>query len=407
MTTTTNTPSTPAAPADTSAGVAAAIDAGIAAVAGGASPPAPVVNDSGEADETQNQTDGAGDAGTSGDGADGTPAPDGDGAGSGADAGADGGEPAGDGEADAPDGDGDKDGDAADAGKGGEKPAGSKDGKPAAKKEPDHFNDPLPNALKPETKERIRFLVKTGKEAIARAETAETERNEVMDQIIATKATPEQYAQTLDYLEMVNSGDRTKMIKAANYLISELSALSRIGGFRIPGITTYSGHPDLEEKVQAGQLTPELAEEIAATRAAAAHQTKAGAAQQRMAQARQQYQQVATQARQDLNAAEAEIAKNDPLYKAKKPLIIKMLNRALAGDRANGVAPVHPSRWVEVYKDIYANLPATAAPAPAPGGGAPRNTPLRASQPAGGGAMTKEPKTMAEALELGISLAGG
>ena len=210
----------------------------------------------------------------------------------------------------------------------------------------------------------------------------------------------------LDYMELVNSKDRNKLIQAANFMIRELSALSRVGGFRIPGITTYSGHKDLEAAVTEGKLTQELAEEIAAGRAAQAHQGKIGAAQQQESEARQRYQEADKKARADMNVMEVEFAK-DPLYKEKRPIILGLLNEVIRGDAKSGVPPLHPSKWASAYKRIYETLPKTLGGMKPVTSAAkiPTNTPLRTQQPAG--AQKQEPKSVAEALDMGIELARG
>ena len=280
----------------------------------------------------------------------------------------------------------------------------TKAGKPPAK--PDPLTDPIPNALKPATKERIRTLVDRTKTAETSLATVTEERNELIKAITDTGATPEQYSGMLDYMELVNSKDRNKLIQAANFMIRELSALSRVGGFRIPGITTYSGHKDLEAAVTEGKLTQELAEEIAAGRAAQAHQGKVGAAQQQESEARRRYQEADQKARSDMNVMEVEFAK-DPLYKEKRPIIVGLLNEVIRGDAKSGVPPLHPSKWAAAYKRIYETLPKTlGGMKPVPSAAKiPANQPLRTQQPAG--AQKQEPKSVAEALDMGIELARG
>ena len=280
----------------------------------------------------------------------------------------------------------------------------AKAGKPPAK--PDPLTDPIPNALKPATKERIRTLVDRTKSAETSLATVTGERDELIQVIKDTGATPEQYSGMLDYMALVNSKDRNKLIQAANFMIRELSALSRVGGFRIPGVTTYSGHKDLEAAVAEGKLTQELAEEIAAGRAAQAHQGKIGVAEQQESEARQRYQAADKQARADMNVMEVEFAK-DPLYKEKRPIIVGLLNEVIRGNAKNGVPPLHPSKWAAAYKSIYETLPKTLGGMKPVASAAkiPANQPLRTQQPAG--AQKQEPKSVAEALDMGIELARG
>lgn len=394
--------------------VADAIDQGVVLADAGGTVPAPAADDEGGDDGN----DTAIDTGTDGAGTEG--APDG---GTPGDKSGDAGDTAGqDGDgADPADGKGAGDGTGGDDDAGADKGAAGTDGKPGSKegkpgdKKLDHFNDPIPNALKPATKERIRFLATEATTQKQRADTATGERDELIKAVTDTGASPEQYAGVLDYLELVNSNDRNKQIAAANFMIRELAALSRVGGFRIPGITNLSGYPDLEKAVAEGKLTQELAEEVAAGRSATAHQGKVGAAQAQASRARQAYQQADEAARTEMNTMEAGFAKNDPLYTQKKPLIVEMLNEMIRGDKRAGIPPLHPSKWPSAYKKIYETLPKTLGgmkPVARPGAGAgqpngkiPANQPLRAQQPAG--AQKQEPKSVAEALEMGIDMARG
>lgn len=407
------TTQTPAAPTS----MAEAIEAGIAAANAGNAPPPPVVDDSGGGDDPAGGTNdnstvdpatdpavdpNAGDGGAGGDPA----STDGSGDGQG-DEGVD---P----KAGTPDPDGGEGGDDADA-DAAARAADPKAGKTAKPKpgEPgdtDPLTAPIPNALKPATKERIRTLVDRTKTAESRAATAEANVAEYRQAILDTKATPKQYVAMLDYLTMVNSNDSNRLKVAANFLIRELHSISRMGGFRIPGVTTYAGHADLEAAVKAGKITEEYAEEVAATRSGQQYRTQKGAAETASQAARQEYQTARERAQADMVALEEQWVKADPMMDAKRPLIVAMLNTVIRGNPAKGVAPLHPSKWLDAMKDIYANLPAMTAPrkAPVPGDGlpsAPKNTPIGTRQPAG--SQAKTPTSMLEAIEQGISLANG
>ncbi len=400
----------PAAPTS----IAEALDAGIAAAnAGGAPPPPPADDDESGTGGSDDSTNDSGDQGdgtqdsTGGDAGESEGAESGDGTGQDGD-GADPADP--DVSGDGSEGGDPAEGDADASGAGG-KP-GSKDGKPgdAEAKKPNHYDDPIPNALKPATKERIRFLANDAKEQRALAETATAERNELIAAVQDTGANPQQYAGMLDYLALVNSGDQNKLKQAANFMIRELASLSRVGGFRIPGVTSYAGYPDLEKAVGEGKMTQEVAEELAASRSATAHAGKVSAAGQQASRQRAAYEAADRSAREEMNAIEAGYVKSDPLYKAKKAVIVGMLNEQIRGDREKGIPPLHPSKWAAMYQKIYNGLPKTGVwGGSRPGAGAapaarvPQNQPLRGQQPAGG--QKPEPKSVAEAIEMGIDLA--
>ena len=355
--------------------VADAISAGVALADTNGAPPLPPADDSEEGEVNATQQDSA-DTKPDGAAPDGADIADGTGTGPADEKGAD--------EAAGKDDLAAVEADPADADTGNAEADAAKDVKPGDKK-PDPLTDPIPNALKPATKERIRTLVDRTKTAETSLTKVTEERNELIKAITDTGATPEQYAGVLDYLELVNSNDQNKLKKAANFMIRELAALSRVGGFRIPGVTSYSGHKDLEEAVAAGKIATELAEELAANRAATAHQGRVGAAQAQETEARRRYQEADTKARADMNTLEAQFAR-DPLYKEKKPLIVEMLNEMIKGDAQQGVPPLHPSKWAATYKRIYETLPKTLGgmrPVAQPSTKVPQNQPLRTQQPAG------------------------
>ena len=308
-----------------------------------------------------------------------------------------------DGDSGASDGTGSGDDQSAD----GEAPSGA-DGKPAAKggdgkgevpgkdpaaKAPDPLNDPLPNALKKETKERFRTLIGMVKDTTSRAERAEAERDEMMGYIRETQATPEQYGQALTYLKLVNSPNRADKEAALQIMQQEIAALARMIGKPVPGVNMLEGHDDLIAEVGAGRLTMERAAEIAAFRESQNFQQRQSDAARQQQQAAQALDQARAAAKGQLNALEQHLLANDPAYKAKRPILIAQMRPIFA--------KVHPSQWPAMFKAAYDAMPAPAVqrPTSAPST-VPRNTPIGGRNPAGG--ATPEPKTMAEAVELGL-----
>jgi hypothetical protein len=283
----------------------------------------------------------------------------------------------------------------------------SPDGAPATPevKAPDPLNDPLPNALKRETKERITTLVGMVKEKDQALQRVETEHREIMGAILDTKANPEQYGQALEYLRMVNSPSRADQEQALSFLQMELAAMARRLGKQVPGVNMLEGHNDLIEEVSTGRLSPDRAQEIAAARAAAQEAQRIGQRQHQSAQETQRIQQEVARGKADLSALGKQLqAANPAVYEAKRKILVNTLKPVFA--------TIPPSQWAATFKRAYDALPAPVAPTVAPptplskpgvpaGGGG--NTPLRASNPAGSAAPA--PKSLAEAIELGISQA--
>lgn len=281
---------------------------------------------------------------------------------------------------------------------------GDGDAPPAAgAKEPDPLNDPLPNALKRETKERIKTLIGMVQEKDEKLKTVESNYSFIMHEIKQTNATPEQYAQALDYLRLVNSDAREDKEQLLEFLQRETISIAKMIGKPVPGVNMLEGHDDLIQKVGAGKLSIEDAQEIAASR-------EARNFQQRRTQMTAEQQRVTAETQREIASAKAGLTaleqqlRSDPAYPTKKAILVKTLKPVFA--------TIPPREWVATFRRAYNELAVPAAPsvptptptprAPATGGGG-GNTPLRAQQPAGG--ARPEPKNLLDAVSAGITAA--
>lgn len=379
------------------AALAAAMDAGIAEANGTPPTPAPAAPAAGEPNDTSADTSGA-DGADAGAGDDKTDA---DGHASGA------GVPGADGAAvpavvppTVPPGDGAAVLDA--------------DGKPIVKvgdpatpevKAPDPLNDPLPNALKKETKERITTLVTMVKDLSTKEQQATSERNEILNAVLDTGSTPQQYGAALNYLKLVNSDSRIDKEQALTIMQAEVAVLARALGKPVPGVNLLEGHDDLIQEVGSGRLSPERATEIAAAREARKIEVAVSGRRTEQQRTGEQQAAVVRQGVSELNALELRLKASEPaVFAAKRAILINALKPVFK--------QIHPSQWADTFQRAYNELPAPAPrPTPPPpavlpgaaptGGGG--NTPLRASNPAGG--QQPAPKSMQEAIEAGIQAA--
>lgn len=256
----------------------------------------------------------------------------------------------------------------------------------------DPLNDPLPNAMKRETKERITNLISMTREVTTARDTAVQQRDEVLGLIRETQATPEQYGQALDYLRMVNSTSRADREQALQMMQQEVTTLARMLGKNVPGVNFLEGHQDLIDGVGSGRIALEHAQELAAAREAAKYQQ--GEADARtQAQANTNWQQQARSAGvAALNTLETRL-RADPYYAQKRPILIAQLKPVLSR--------IAPNQWAATFKAAYDALPAAALmPRAAAAAG---NTPLRASNPAGSPAPA--PKSALEAVQQALSSA--
>lgn len=274
----------------------------------------------------------------------------------------------------------------------------------AGTKAPDPLNDPLPNALKRETKERIKTLIGMVQEKDEKLKVVEANHSFLMREIKQTQASPEQYAQALDYLRLVNSDSREDKEQLLEFLQRETIAIAKMIGKPVPGVNMLEGHDDLIQKVGAGKLSIEDAQEIAASR-------EARNFQQRKTQMTQEQQRITADTQREVATAKAGLTAlehqlmRDPAYPAKKAILVKTLKPVFA--------QIPPREWVATFQRAYNELavpsvpsaptPTTTPRAPATSGGG-GNTPLRAQQPAGG--ARPEPKNLLEAISAGVAAAG-
>lgn len=302
---------------------------------------------------------------------------------------------------------------AADAGEGAEtpeKPEGEEPPKAegetppadaAPPRDPDPINDPIPNALKRETKERIKGLIGMVQERTDELSLVRAERDEILGYVRETKATPEQYGQALQYLKMVNSGDPVQIKQALVFIQGEIQALARMAGEPVPGIDFLQGHDDLISEVNAGRITAQRAQEIAAARERSSWEQRNSQAREQAAAEQREAAAARQRGVQELNALEAEL-KRDPAFAAKRAVLIPALKPVFAR--------LPPDQWAPAFRKAYRDLPAPAAApaprAPTPSAAAitPPNTPLRAG--ATPGTPAPAPKSPLDALNQALESFG-
>ena len=257
------------------------------------------------------------------------------------------------------------------------------------------ISDPLPNALKRETKERFQTVVTALKDKDHQLQRTNEDLNAMLEPIERSRATPAQYRQALDYIGLVNSGSIEDREKALQFMQNEMRALAASLGRTVPGINFLEGQNDLIQAISSGQISQEYAMQIAAQRAKDASARAVNQRMQADQAQRQTHEGERQRGLQELTAAGKEF-QSDPQYKLKKDILVKSL------------APIfqtsHPSTWAASFREAYKNLvlPAPApAPTPAPRPAAPSNTPLRAANPAGG--QQGAPKSSFDAVESALA----
>src|SRR5580658_2098972 len=277
--------------------------------------------------------------------------------------------------------------------KGEEKPA---EGERPAKVEPkkaDPLNDPIPKELKKDTQERIRTLIDTTKAVTAERDTIKRDFDYMVQGVQATGATPEQYGETLSWLALFNSRDPAQQSKALELVENVAERLSMLLGKERTVGDPLAAHPDLKEAVAKGQVTAQIAKEMARMRNGQQFRTEltthATNEQQRQTQAAEEER----QGRAALTELEATLTASDPDYAAKKAILVPALKPIMASIPWSQ----KKDKFLAAYKNVV--LPKVSA---APKRGAPANQPLRAGkQPAGG--QTRAPTSGLEAMNAALA----
>lgn len=170
------------------------------------------------------------------------------------------------------------------------KPEEKPDDKPAdppaaaAPKTPEQEEAELLEGVKSDRgRERIR-------QVFAERKQLEQDINEVRELISSTKMSPDEFAQTLEYGRLINSGDDKDLRVALEIIEGQRSALYQRLGVEAPGVDLLAGHEDLKNAVENLEITKERALELAKYRKADQEKQAAVQQQQQTQQQQAQYQ---------------------------------------------------------------------------------------------------------------------
>lgn len=267
--------------------------------------------------------------------------------------------------------------------------------KPAAEEDP--INDPIPDAIKGRTRERMQKLIDTVK---AQTEIAE-QHDALFGTIQATGATPEEFAAMVGYMRAVHSNDPKDLEQAYNVLREELVGIAIKLGRPVPEVNLLreKGNEDLIKEIQDGTLTVNRAHEISIQRAAAARSQQQNQAK---TQADRTTQDAATIKQQGIN----ELNDLDKVLRAQdgNEVFDYKYAKLTTPEMKEYFQTLDPRTWVPTFKRLYSLIEvpaATVAPTVKPA--APKPRPMRPSAPAGGGgASPAQPKSALEALNAAL-----
>ena len=202
-------------------------------------------------------------------------------------------------------------------------------------------------------KDRIR-------QVFAERKQLEQDITEFKQLVQGTGMTPQDFAQTLEFGRLVNSGDEKDVRVALEMLAGQRAALYQRLGVEAPGIDLLQGHDDLKAAVDNMEITRERAVELAKFRKTEA----AKAQQQQEAQATNQRQQEFQQTVQSAAGA-MEAYLNTRANEVDHPARMKVIT-AHFQNPANLQAFIQtyqPNQWAATIKMMYDNIVVPAAPA--------------------------------------------
>jgi len=205
----------------------------------------------------------------------------------------------------------------------------------------------------------------------------------------STGATPQQFGETLRYLADVNSGDPQRMAAAYDRMQGELQWLGKQLGREAPGFDPLSAHADLAGRVTSGDITRDVALELAQHR-------QQGQLQQTHSQQQYDRQQQDVAFQQGLASVQqlgAQLRAGDAQFDQKLALLapsIELIQRTLP-----------PAQWPQEIHRAYLSLPAIAAPAAAAPAARAAPNPIRPN----GGAPVAPKITTENAFDIGVQQA--
>lgn len=278
-------------------------------------------------------------------------------------------------------------------------PAVGADGKPVVEpKKADPVNDPIPDEVKGRTRERMQSLISAVKEKDSHIAI----QNELVDSISSTGASPEEFGAMLGYMRWVHSDKPEDLKQARDLLLSELEGLSLKLGEAAPGVNFLAKFPDLQAKVDNGQITTEDANEMALHR----QRTTVETTRRTQQQTTEQSAQAATQARNagiaELNELGKTLSTTDVDFAIKHEILKPILG---------SLGQLPPTSWKAAFTQAYnavtpAQVERFRTPVViAPKQKAPGSQPLRAGKVPSGG-QQRAPKSLLDAISAAVDEAG-
>ena len=238
----------------------------------------------------------------------------------------------------------------------GDKPAADAAGKPPVKPTPEQEEAELLEGVKsPRGQERI-------KQVFAEKKQLETDIGEFRELINSTGMKPEEFAQSLEFGRLVNSGTEADTRVALEMLETQRTALYAKLGVEAPGVDLLTDHKDLQEQVANLEITRERAVELAKHRKAESTRVATETQRREQLQNNQEFERTVTTAAGQMEAY-LETRKGEVDHPARMRVISDHFR-----DPKNLQAFVEtyrPEQWGPTMRMMYDNIK-VAAPAQQP-----------------------------------------
>lgn len=247
--------------------------------------------------------------------------------------------------------------------------------KPDQEKPADHVADAgkkVEDAPKAPEQEEAELLegVKSerGKERIKQVFTEkkqlEKDVGEFRQLVQSTGMSPQEFAQTLEFGRLMNSGDEKNLRVALEMIEGQRAVLYQKLGVEAPGIDLLKDHADLKQAVEGMEITRDRAVELAKYRRQQDEVTQRQQAEQQSAQSQQQFH---AQVQQASGAMEQylETRRSEVDHPARMKVITEHFKNP--ANLQQFVSTYEPKQWAATVKMMYDNIQvprAAASPQP-------------------------------------------
>ncbi|MFM8899168.1 MAG: hypothetical protein ACKOF9_04360 [Burkholderiales bacterium] len=219
------------------------------------------------------------------------------------------------------------------------------------------------------------------KQVFAEKKQLEQDINDFRQLVHSTGMSPQEFARTLEFGRLMNSGDEKNLRVALEMIEGQRAALYQKLGVEAPGVDLLKGHDDLKQAVDNMEITRERAVELAKYRKQEAALAQRQQADQQTAQQREQFDQQVKQAAGSMEAY-LQTRANEVDHAARMKVITAHFKNP--ANLQQFVSTYQPHQWADTVRLMYDGIvvPKANAQGPQPI----RSRPTNLGTPAASGA---------------------